>query len=463
MGQFEFGSTVVTKITFNPNDSHQVCTSGVNHWKLWRIQENTFKPMPNFQGVGNHTFTDHCWLGDDKLAGCTSEGEIIILEEFMQKQIIENAFMSEQIYGVSCIQPYSKGFFIASDDGMMALWVRSEENNQSSNQENQNYDFIRRWSPVVTKGTKIITMDVNSSEEYVSAACSNNNIALVNIKSIGLNENLTRDVKVDLVSKGFHSGAISCIDVAVQRPLFVTCSQDDSTIRIWNYYTNKCEQVRELFAKDDTMILETVKPLLTVAIHPSGYYLAAGCKDKIRIYHILHDELRTFRCIERRLCSKLKFSNGGQYLACIVLKHIYIYKSYTLECIFSEKISCLHVTDIRFSKNDTCLCIVSADGFMQRWIYDNGFTKLNDGAVCSKSIDFRSCCFVNGIDDDLKVIAAGGDSDKSTIRLVSYKDEVLQNYSGTETKITSGDVINTHNKISNFVVGTETGSLKGKF
>lgn len=82
-------------------------------------------------------------------------------------------------------------------------------------------------------------MDINISEEYVSAACSNNNIALISTKSIGLNDNLSREVKVDLVSKGFHSGAISCIDVAVQRPLVVTCSQEDSTIRIWNYYTNK--------------------------------------------------------------------------------------------------------------------------------------------------------------------------------------------------------------------------------
>jgi len=209
MGQCDFGKTVVTKITFNPNDNHQVCTSGHNHWKLWRILDNTFKALPNFQGVGNHIFTDHCWLGDNRLAGCTSEGEIVILEEFHQKQIIENAFMSEEIFGVSCIQPYSKGFFIGSDDGMMALWVRSEENNKSNTQDNQLYDFIRRWSPVVTKGTKIISMDVNTSEEYISAACQNNNIALVNIKSIGLNESLVREVKVDLVSRGFHSGPIS--------------------------------------------------------------------------------------------------------------------------------------------------------------------------------------------------------------------------------------------------------------
>lgn len=370
--------------------------------------------------------------------------------------------MSEEIYGISCIKQYSKGFFIGSDDGVMALWVRSEENNQSSNKENQAYDFIRRWAPVVTKGTKIICMDINTSEDYVAAACQNNNVALVNIKSIGLNDNTTRDVKVDLVCRGFHSGPITGIDIAVQRPIIVTCSQEDSTIRLWNYYTNKCELYREYFAHKDMMVVEAAKPLLTVAIHPSGYYLAAGFKDKIRIYHVLHDDLRIFRNIERKFCSKIKFSNGGQWLACIVQKHIYIYRSYTLECVFSEKISSAHITDMKFTKNDTCLCIVTADGFMQRWVYNNGFQKLNDGAISNKAIDFRACQFVNCIEDELRVILAGGDSVRSNIKVMTHKDEVIQNYYGTEVKITSGDLVTTSNKISNLVVGTEKGGIKGK-
>lgn len=80
----------------------------------------------------------------------------------------------------------------------------------------------------------------------------------------------------------------------------MTCSQDDSTIRLWNYYTFKCDLTREYFAHKEMMIVEAAKPLLTVAIHPSGYYIAAGFKDKIRIYHVLHDDLRIFRNIEKK-------------------------------------------------------------------------------------------------------------------------------------------------------------------
>ena len=68
-----------------------------------------------------------------------------------------------------------------------------------------------------------------------------------------------------------------------------------------------------------------------MALHPSGYYMAAGFLDKVHIMHILHDKLRLFRALEIKNCNKMKFSNGGQFLALTDQKNIYIYASYTLE------------------------------------------------------------------------------------------------------------------------------------
>jgi cilia- and flagella-associated protein 57 len=172
----------------------------------------------------------------------TSEGEIFIVEGGEMKQYIENAFNTSQedpeneIVNITAIKEFSKGFFVASDTGHLAIWVRSEENNSTSGK--QAYDFIRRWNHPSTKGVKILGMTVSSGEEYLGVALSNNNIGLVHIKTIGLNEDITRDIKFDLVCRGFHSGAIDTIDIAIQRPIIVTCSRDDSTIRLWNYYTH---------------------------------------------------------------------------------------------------------------------------------------------------------------------------------------------------------------------------------
>lgn len=40
-------------------------------------------------------------------------------------------------------------------------------------------------------------MDINSSEEYIATSCRNNNIYIVHVKSIGLNESMDKEVKVD--------------------------------------------------------------------------------------------------------------------------------------------------------------------------------------------------------------------------------------------------------------------------
>lgn len=78
---------------------------------------------------------------------------------------------------VSCLRSCSKGFYISSDNGFMALWVRSEENNATSGK--QPYDFIRKWCPPSTRGVKILAMAVSPGEEYLAVACKNNNIGLI--------------------------------------------------------------------------------------------------------------------------------------------------------------------------------------------------------------------------------------------------------------------------------------------
>ena len=124
------------------------------------------------------------------------------------------------------------------------------------------------------------------------------------------------EIKFETVGKGFHSGAITAMDISLQRPILVTASREDSTIRFWNYYTGQCELSRRYFVlekeKDASdKLREQAKPLLSLALHPSGYYLAAGFMDKVRIMHVLHDELREFRTLEIKNVNKVKFSNGG--------------------------------------------------------------------------------------------------------------------------------------------------------
>ena len=38
----------INRISFSPKDSQLVCTSGPGHWKVWRVNEGTFKQLPQF-------------------------------------------------------------------------------------------------------------------------------------------------------------------------------------------------------------------------------------------------------------------------------------------------------------------------------------------------------------------------------------------------------------------------------
>lgn len=65
--------------------------------------------------------------------------------------------------------------------------------------------------------------------------------------------------------------------------------------------------------------------------------MAVGFCDKMRIYHILLSELRSYKEIVLRGICQIKFSNGGHLLAVAYAKQKYnihlinVYNSYTLE------------------------------------------------------------------------------------------------------------------------------------
>lgn len=62
-----------------------------------------------------------------------------------------------------------------------------------------------------------------------------------------IKENLAKDklslmdIKFEQINNGSHNGAISELRICLQRPIVLTASREDSTIRIWNYLSSTCE------------------------------------------------------------------------------------------------------------------------------------------------------------------------------------------------------------------------------
>jgi WD40 repeat protein len=286
-------------------------------------------------------------------------------QQFELKQEVDSAFVTEdQTYVIACSR-FSKGFIVSSNKGDMAMWVRYEENNSTSGK--QAYDFIRKWTPLITKDHMILGSTVSLSEEKLAICLSNNNIATVDIKTVGLNENTEQDIKSELLCKGFHSGCVTSLDVAVQRPILVTASREDSTVRLWNYQTGECELAREYYVVEDAAIRAQAKPLSAVAIHPSGYQLAIAFIDKVIVHHILNDDLQKTSEIEIRSVNIIRYSPGGQYLFVIEKSNINIYNAYTFQKIYTVKVSAQKLISLVFTQHDKAFAVLGQDGYIGRF------------------------------------------------------------------------------------------------
>ena len=165
-------------------------------------------------------------------------------------------------------------------------------------------------------------------------------------------------------------------------------SQQDQTIRLWNYIENTCE-LEQNFA----LGLGEQKPLISCALHPSGYYMAVALTDHIRLYHILHPDLKQFNQYEYKNTKRIKFSSGGQYFCSVDHKNIHIFSTYTLERVRNLQIAPNTLSTISFNFNDSRIVFVSADGLMQSFDLEE-FSRIgelrNDRSYAYKNAIFLS-------------------------------------------------------------------------
>jgi len=227
-------------------------------------------------------------------------------------------------------------------------------------------------------------MDVNPTQDLLAICFKNNDIATVSLDQLApafdgatdpfkIKKALEKEVHLNFLYNGFHNGPVTCIDICVQRPLIATCSTYDSTIRIWNYATFKSQLLIAFNKLEDSR--NEVSPVLSLALHPSGYYLAVGFGDRLEIYHICSEELRSFKKIIVKNATCLKFSNGGHMLAVAYPRpnqsHYYVnlYNAYTLELLtpYPLKGPVSTITDLLWTKRDESVVSCGLDGSIFEW------------------------------------------------------------------------------------------------
>ena len=100
-----------------------------------------------------------------------------------------------------------------------------------------------------------------------------------------------------------HRNNILSIDICSRKPLLVSYSEDH-TLKLINYKTHNI-----LLTKD---LLEDA---YAITLHPSGLHIVIAYHDKVRIYHILVEEIKLCKEVSVKACKQCSFSPGGRLLA----------------------------------------------------------------------------------------------------------------------------------------------------
>lgn len=250
------------------------------------------------------------------------------IEKFIIKQHIVNCFSAYNI-SPSIIRSHSQGLIAGSTQGHI-LFIEKTTHSETP------YQVIRHI--LRDKPAKVNGISFNNTEEYMVIGYSSNEICYLNIDQINQNlRNRLFSFKLELVCDGFHQGAITSMDVALQRPIIITSSQSDKTIRVWNYLTGHCEYCKIILTEKEEV--EKEMDILAVAIHPNGYYIAVSDREMIRFFHLCYKELRFYNNDvvgnenPKSNCHLLKFSHGGHILAAVSGKTLIIMKAYTRETL----------------------------------------------------------------------------------------------------------------------------------
>ena len=451
----------VTKITI---DNKILCTSGNQHLSFWYIYENSvkeFKTGIKNLNINNYNFVDHEWLSIKipTVAAITEQRDLYVFEGFSDNKNIasnllkkdeedddDDSNLSLRIEKFIIKQHISEIF---TDNKIIPNLLKCFNNGIVIGSTKDHLLFVEKYtsgdnisfSPIrYTKREKqacVTGLTVTKEQDFMAVSYDSNEIAYFNIKNIFENlKVLNFELKMELVCEGFHQGAITTMDVALQRPIIITTSSADKTVRAWNFITGHCEYCKVILTEKEKN-KEKEMEILSVAIHPNGYYMAISDKEMIRFFHLCYKELRfynndsTANQNSHPECHLLKFSHGGHLLAAVSGRQLYIIRSYTRETI--KTFDTPHNTKIErifFHDQDHFIYTVGSDGI----ICEYNLFNFHYDKICNNNINFNSGCF-SCLNKNQNCIIAVGEEGKDNYVI----NEVLC----TEIENTTNNMLNT--------------------
>lgn len=308
----------VGRCSFSPIDISMTCVSGKDFIKFYRIADKDLRPLQDTADMTGHNFISHAWLRNpqDHLVAGTDAGTLVL---FRSGEYLNNMAISPgEDYPIHSLLAINTGFIMGTVGGIIMV-VKYDDTVAD------NAIFDNQWHVVnrIVLGNDISTgfisqMAITPHDECICLVTSDNQ--LLQLQSVNLHTMGADQVKY--LQCSFHGPkSIQGMDVCSRKPLIITCCKDN-TLRIWNFQTNELELLK-VFPED----------MFCVTLHPTGLHCAVGFTDKLRVYHILVDEIRVCLEVPIKNCRECKFSKGGHLLAAANGNSINIFDFFTGEKI----------------------------------------------------------------------------------------------------------------------------------
>ncbi len=340
-------------ISFSPIDVTVVCCIGKEYVKFYRTTDKEMRVLQETH-FPNKTFTCMAWMRhpDDHLLIGSEEGDLLLFRAGQFVMSLPNAPGPRDRRPCTAITTVANGFIVGSAASMYFYFY--DETADQALYDHQ-FVFVKRVDTELTAGT-ITNIALCPNEERVSMTTSDAQLLKVPITSP--QSLTTADITYAVCS--FHGPkSIIAMDCCALKPIAITICKD-FTLRIWNYQHHVPDLIK-IFPED----------MYSVALHPSGLHCAVGFTDKLRVYHVLVDDLRL--CVELpvKACKEVQFSYGGNLLGAANGNAIGVYDMYTGDKVADLRGHNSKVRSLKWLPNGYLLSC-GQDGAVYLWEVEGG-------------------------------------------------------------------------------------------
>ena len=361
----------------NPFRTELYASTGPKSVNLWRALEND----RNLRGVSlisvhrdGVEYTEHAWLQAERLAVATTSGEILVFDKLLSNVkrfhsgdwVLTGLVPAAPGKQLLSLWRTRRGFAASTADGVLLFFeqggqtleaIEAAEKNggavefHNTNEDGKQMPYVLMKAVMAAVDQPIRSLSVAPAEGSLACFVGEAHIGSAHMATLLLSN--PGDSPLELAGSGYHSGPILGMDICYQvnnpprfrissifilggrnkckpageiitwgnprlhllpqLPLAVTVGQD-RYMRLWNYADRSCRLAKHF-----------LDALSAVAIHPSGLQVLVGVSDRLRLYHVLSDDLALAAEFPIRGCELARYSHGGAMFAAVDRNVIQIY------------------------------------------------------------------------------------------------------------------------------------------